>query len=399
MKAYIGIDVAKRHHYAWILGAVAPAKNPFVFSHSEQGFARLAEWVGSAAPGQELIFGVEPTEPFSGALSAWLRQRGWTCHLIPGVYCRRGKYFYTNSGLKNDTIDAQVLAMLLRDGQFKTHVPQAEAFGELRELSNQYLRLASMRRAALQRIHSLVDHIWPEFSLHIKLRTKTALALLRRFARPSEVVALGQAGFEKFVWEVSAGKLKRETAVALYESAIASIGTPRQSHAVEMRIELELLDYFDDCYAEMQEAIVGWCQHIPYAKNLRTIPGFGPLLTGLLLGQAGDLNKYPTPRHLYKIAGVNLTERSSGLYKSPVRISRSGSPALRRCLFSAAASQCGGSHGKGIFREWYLERRERSIPRSKTVIAAARKLLRIAHAIARDGGHFRDCRLPTPVCT
>jgi transposase len=191
---------------------------------------------------------------------------------------------------------------------------------------------------------------------------------------------------KKSLWQIKNGE-------EIWESAGSTIGGNLHSYTAEMIMEIEMLEYFERMYDEIQASIEVWLAQVEYSDLLLSIPGFGPMAAGLLIGFAGDLRNYPTVNHLYKVAGLNLVERSSGGYKSPVHISKAGSSALRRVLFSAAVSQtgmkrCGKEANAGIFREWYLAHRETGKHRAKLIVGLSRRLLRIAHAVVRDGHPF-----------
>jgi len=395
MKAFIGIDIAKRVHFAFAVGAINGDGKAFSFTHRQTGFESLMTWLAEIAPGQEIVFGMEPTEPYSGILSAWLRMQGHVVHIIPGVYTQRARYFYTKGRMKNDVVDAQILAELLRDGHFSKHVPTPQAAKELRELGQRYLRVATMRRACAQRLNCLIDHIWPEYTDLIRLKTVTGKAILREYKSPAAVAAIPKEQFVEWVKKTSVYQIKNGDEI--WESACSTIGGSLQSYSSEMLQEIDMLTYFERMYDEIQASIEGWLAQVEYSGLLLSIPGFGPMAAGLLIGFAGDLRNYPTVNHLYKVAGLNLVERSSGGYKSPVHISKSGSSALRRVLFSAAVSQtsikrCGKEANAGLFREWYLRHRETGKHRAKLIIGISRRLLRIAHAVVRDGQPFDKSR-------
>lgn len=117
----------------------------------------------------------------------------------------------------------------------------------------------------------------------------------------------------------------------------------------------------------------------------------GPMVASMLLGVPGDIRGYPTARHLLKTAGLNLVEYSSGQYRSPIRISKQGSKALRRILFASALVQC--SNAKvGVLGKWYKAKLADSIPRKKIVITAARRMLRTAHALVHHDTMFEKDR-------
>jgi len=75
---------------------------------------------------------------------------------------------------------------------------------------------------------------------------------------------------------------------------------------------------------------------IPATARLQTIPGWGPVITATVLGELGDGARFHDPREPLKLAGLNLTDVSSGQHRGWTRISKRGRPGSRFALYQAA---------------------------------------------------------------
>lgn len=78
---------------------------------------------------------------------------------------------------------------------------------------------------------------------------------------------------------------------------------------------------------------------MPYRHVLETIPGIGSVLAAAIIGEVGDITRFPNAKALVAYAGLDATVRSSGQFESTRnRISKRGSPVLRNSLWLATIS-------------------------------------------------------------
>jgi transposase len=114
---------------------------------------------------------------------------------------------------------------------------------------------------------------------------------------------------------------------------------------------------------------------------LTQIRGVGRYTAMLIIAEVGDVERFPSARHLCAWAGLTPTVRSSDGKARLGHISRQGSPALRWALVEAAQKITTGS---GPLREKYeriAKRRGAKIAK----VAIAREILTLAFYGLRDG--------------
>ncbi len=119
---------------------------------------------------------------------------------------------------------------------------------------------------------------------------------------------------------------------------------------------------------------------------LLSIPGVGPM-TALTLFAL--FRKYPgvNRRQLVALGGLDPIEVQSGSsVRGKSRISKRGSREVRKCLFEATLSAARYNPSIGAI---YRRLKEAGKPDKVARIAAARKLLLLAHAIYQSGEPFR----------
>lgn len=84
---------------------------------------------------------------------------------------------------------------------------------------------------------------------------------------------------------------------------------------------------------------------------ITTIPGIGNITAATILGEIGDISRFATPSKLVAYAGIDASLSQSGEYHSTNnKMSKRGSPYLRKALFNAAlvASNC-----DPVFKAYY----------------------------------------------
>ena len=109
--------------------------------------------------------------------------------------------------------------------------------------------------------------------------------------------------------------------------------------------------------------------------------GVGRYTAMLIIAEIGDVNRFPTARHLCSWAGLTPTVRSSDGNARLGHISRQGSPALRWALVEAAHKITTGSGPSREKFERIAKRRGREIAK----VAVAREILTLAYYGPRDG--------------
>lgn len=137
--------------------------------------------------------------------------------------------------------------------------------------------------------------------------------------------------------------------------------------------------------AEIEAEMVMTLQRIPVSGRLLSIKGLGVVSVAGLIGEVGDFSKFRTRSEITKLAGLDLYEISSGKRKGERRISKRGRSLLRKILYYAAIQMV---KTNGIMYDYYTRLTNRGMLKMKALIAVARKLLGIIHAVVRDNRDY-----------
>jgi len=133
----------------------------------------------------------------------------------------------------------------------------------------------------------------------------------------------------------------------------------------------------------------------PVVTRLRTIPGVGLLTGTALVAFVGDVQRFPSGRHLASYLGLTPREHSSGAVRRLGRISKRGDTYLRTLLIHGGRSAllaASRTKDPDRLRAWAMELQGRS-GHNKTAVALANKIARIAWALWRNGGEYQPAPL------
>jgi len=126
--------------------------------------------------------------------------------------------------------------------------------------------------------------------------------------------------------------------------------------------------------------------HQPFQEldeRLRSVPGIGPATSAMLLAELPELGKI-SAKEIAALVGLAPYAADSGRHRGQRRI-RGGRRQVRKSLYMAtiAAIRCNRT-----INQFYQRLKEHGKPTKVAIIAAARKLLCVLNAIARDNNSW-----------
>jgi transposase len=130
----------------------------------------------------------------------------------------------------------------------------------------------------------------------------------------------------------------------------------------------------------------------PLHQLLQTIVGVGPLVAAQL---AQALTRLPWERCEAFIAhtGLDPRPRDSGQHRGRRRITKHGPPMLRHLLYLAAMS----ASKTALWKPAYKALRDRGLQSTEALVVLARRIARVAFAMACSGQPFDPLRLKQPI--
>ncbi|QID19573.1 IS110 family transposase [Nitrogeniibacter mangrovi] len=150
-----------------------------------------------------------------------------------------------------------------------------------------------------------------------------------------------------------------------------------------------LLNAFDQCLRNIDIKLRQMVRSDPtlhqLERNLRTIPGVGPLV-GTALALRLSRHPYRNSDALVAALGMDPRPCQSGTSEGVRHLSKQGNGEERRLIYMAAVSACKTAHWRAKFENLLT----RGNPTTAALCIIARKLLRIAFAINRSSEPYRE---------
>mgnify|MGYP000915932296 CR=1 FL=1 len=384
----VGADIAKKIHVARAVDFRGiELGRDCVFHNNHEGLMKLASWMkdlGRVHAKTDIMFGIEPTGHYWFPLAAFLKEQGIRVVVVNPHHVNRSKDIEDNSQTKSDYKDAKVIADLIRNGKYSEPNLPTKEYAELRILMNLREKVMVNLTQVKARVVGWFDRYFPEYlSVFKSWEGKASLMTMRQFPTPEEIIAIGARGVLAH-WKTAIKQgigIKR--AESLHAAAMTSIGLTEGLAAA--RIELAMLLEQYELYSKQEEAIMAEVmqilENIPGTKEMLSVPGIGILTIAGFLAEVGDLNQYDHGQQIIRLAGLNLTENSSGKRKGKTGISKRGRPRLRSLLFRAILPVVAKNAEFKVLHEHFTTRRENPLKKKQSLIALCGKLIRVLYTL------------------
>jgi len=281
MSVYVGIDVHRKRSQVAVIdqdGEVLANRNV------PNGVKPILGVIGGLPAGTPAAF----EAAFGwGWLEALLEDYGFEPHLVHPLQCKA----IASARLKNDKVDAAILAQLLRADLLPEAWIAPPAVRELRALVRHRIQLVRLRTLLRNRIHAvLADH-----------------------GQDRPAGCWSGPGRE---W-------------------LAALELPAASRAV-IEDDLALIDALQVPVDRLDWELHQRAKADPRVKVLTRLPGVGPFTALVILAETGDVSRFGSARKLAAWAGLTPTVRGSDRTVRHGHISKQGSAWLRWILCEAA---------------------------------------------------------------
>lgn len=151
---------------------------------------------------------------------------------------------------------------------------------------------------------------------------------------------------------------------------------------------MEQIEFIEEQVDVIEEAIDQVMEELrpgldaPYRHVLETIPGIGPVLAAAIIGEVGDITRFPNAKALVAYAGLDATVRASGQFEGTRnRISKRGSPMLRNSFWLAAIS---ARRFNPELKAYYEAKRSQGKHSGVATVAVARRLVHHVYSIWKE---------------
>ena len=336
MKMYVGLDISMGSTSICVVDETGKiVKETKAATDPDAIAAAVSKWTGVI----ERV-GLE-AQSFSPWLAVELINAGLPAIVVETFHMKRALSAQRN---KTDRADARGIAQMMRVGWFRAvHVKSAE--------SQQLRFLLSGRRL-----------------------------LKRKFIDVENELRGALKAFGLVVGTVSRGKFEARVAELLDGAPLIVVALGRTLLAVRRTLQEEV--------TRLHAEIVRLVGRDEVCRRFMTVPGVGPITALAFKTAIDDPARFSRSRTVGAHFGLTPRRFQSGDVDYSGRISRCGDEEVRTSLYTAASALLVRCQKWSALRAWGMSIAKRRGHR-RAVVAVARKLATLLHAMWRDGTEFR----------
>jgi transposase len=382
-RRFCGLDVGKNTHTLCIIDAqqntLTPARS---FHNDRRGFQQLLDCLQQTGRKHTVLVGMEATGHYWYSLHYTLTQQGYTVKVLNPIQTARQAEREVRKR-KTDKWDAHRIAVLLKNGNYRSALIPGELAMTCRQATRLHCRLIHQQTRLKQLIHAQLHPVWPEYeTLFADPFSVTSRKLLAQSPVPADLLTWNEEHLREFLRKTSRGKHGPQKAQDLRQAAQDSVGMQRGLPGTRLAIQtlLEQMENAGPLRQTLKEQIETLAQQVP--AYLKTLPGSTVLSTVSLYGEIDPITTFLNPSQLVAFAGLDPHVYQSGQYDAPQRrISKRGSPYLRQTIWQMAHR---GIYQEGDLRRFWLRKRAQQKHHLAAVTAVAGKLCHIIWRIMTD---------------
>jgi len=384
----IGVDVSKKFHVARAQDFRGiEFKRGIKFDNSRQGFVEFEEWKNALQVENnktKVLVGMEPTGPYWLPFARWLRTEGyWTVTVNP-AHVKKSKELDDNNQAKTDYRDARVIAQLLKDARFSEPNLLEGVYEELRNAKNIRKVMVNDLKRIKNQMANWLDRYFPEYKKgYANWESESFLYVLDKYKFPAKIAELDTDEVysdvrKKFPRGVGQKKIEN-----LINASKESIGITEGCRMAEKELDYLLKRYKElaSDIEEIESTIESLCEELPEVQKITQIKGIGITTASGVVAELGNIKEYKTPKQMIKMAGLSLTENSSGQKKGKMSISKRGRKDLRKILYQAVVGMIRTNAAFHELYQYYRYRAKNQLTGKQAIIVLVNKLLRIIHTI------------------
>jgi len=396
----VGVDIAKLKHVAFFgTPRGKTLRKSHVFDNTVacfEGLRTLANDLRKQHKLTETIFAVEPTASYHKPLAEYLIEKQEQVVYVSNVAVAKNRALLDGRWDKNDKKDAANIADLVGQGRCLYYDSPDENLRELRSLIAYRARLKKEEHALRMRLRNNVfAQFFPELDKMCPKGGESddlVLSIAQHCLDPREIAAMS---FTAFVTLVTSRKIspKREKELRqLWEIAGQSAGCRVHGAAKwEAQSLVTKLKAVRETVKNNERLMQATAEQFPEYECLMSIPGFGPIVSTMVLAAIGKPHRFESRSQVLRLAGLDLSAQRSGESSDRAKpvISKQGKAALRYALVQAAmVASTANADVKEYFTRCIKGRElERGIALKMKVKLAAKYLV-VAWTLMKDNKKF-----------
>ena len=406
MHYYVGIDIAKGFHVAYVVNQDDKTiKSSFKFNNDEDGFSKLLLLLNSIDEVSTFTIGMEATGIFFENLYIYLKEKEFNVILLNPYQTNRFREMDTMKKVKNDNIDALMIASLIKSGRYSKAYVSEDMYQSIKSLYRHKNTLLEEMKKHKRQISTLLAVVFPEMEQVIKDPFNvTGLALLEKYPTAKHYEYASIERILKTFRGIKGNNFNEQKAQKLLELAQHSVyqGNGKDERAYVIKSHIRVIKLLQEELKELENEMLKLFKQSPQLNkneeqeiidiidNLRTIPGVSDKTIFALISECGDLSRFKSNSHFIGYLGLYPTLEQSGNKVSYGPIAKRGAKFAKKALYQASIAAI--RHNNEL-NKLFMDKVSQGRAKKEAVVIVARKLAQIVLAIYKNNVAYNPQRV------
>ena len=392
---YIGIDVSTKNFNVAIV-----EKEKFIyeanFSYDKKGIEKLIEKINSITSAKNSYIALESTSAYHINLFSYLINSGFNVVVINPILIHNFRKAQSLRKTKNDRIDAKTIAKFIqKNPEIRNSIPN-KTLSSTKIIAREREFTAKQIAATKNQIKQILFNIFNEI-LKFNIFTSFFLNLLTKIPSTRILKNMSIKEIQNIIDSIqSKGRkvnISPQDLINLAKNSI-SIDDPEKEFLLIMKIQRLIflskqLDIFSQKLVEITKS-----SQKEQLNIISSIKGIGEITAATFLAEIGNISNFSSYKSLVAFAGLDPVIYQSGAYSSSFRISKRGSPHIRRIIWLMTVYAV--MYNK-TFKLYFRKKRDEGWAYKKAMIATANKLIKIIYFLLKNGIQFDDSHALTSI--
>ena len=345
---------------------------------------------------------MESTGAFSENLYEYITDADYKVVLLNSYQTAKYRDFSTMKKIKNDAIDALVIAELLASDKYKESYISNDDYQSLKVLGRLKSSLMDKIKTIKREISTVMATVNPEITkVFPNLFSKTALETIKAYPTATQLQKATPKKLTKLFRHIKGNNFSEEKAKLLIELAKSSVYTGRaqESRALMIQTNITVLELLSQEKSKVEEKINdlinNQIDNSPDSpiENLFTIDGVAIKTIATLLGECGDISRFTSAKSFIGYLGLYPTQYQSGNSLSVGRLAKRGIPIAKHALYMAAVSSV--RHNRQL-NKLFRDKVSSGKSKKEALIIVAKKLATIIYSICKYNKPYDSNRVFIP---
>jgi transposase len=409
---YVGIDIAKRFHIACILDESNNylKKNYRIESELTDFdlFYQVLELIDKDK--SQFLIGMEATGLLFENLYLFLKNLGYNVVLLNPYQTTKFREMDTMKYVKNDNIDSQMIAALLKSGRYSEGYVSEDIYQAIKSLYRHKATLMQEMKSAKRQVSTTLAVVFPEFEQIIKDPFSiSGMALLNKYPTAKHYKGASGDRILKVFRNIKGNNFNLEKANDLLDLAMTTVyqGNAKDERAYVILSNLRRISFLKEeilaCESQMftllNESTTAVSTSISKEEeiyiadlvdNLRSIDGVSDKTIFAVLSECGNIARFKSGQAFIGFLGLYPTLHQSGNTTKYGKLAKRGAKLAKLAIYQAAIACV--RHNNEL-KKIYLDKKSSGRAPKECIIVVARKLAMIIYSIYKNNTPYNPTRV------